>query len=97
MTNELVKKQTTKPDSERLRGDRLFYWGMLAWPIIQFLIFYLYVNIDGFVIAFQKYVGKASASEREKIWNDFLNNYFKKGNSYINAMNRSAEELNIAH
>ena len=49
-----------------------------------------------FLIAFQKYVGKASASEREQIWNDFLNDYFKKGNSYINAMNRSAEELNIA-
>ena len=49
------------------------------------------------IIAFQKYVGKTSASDREKVWSDFLSNYFKKGNSYINAMNRSAEELNIAH
>ena len=52
---------------------------------------------DMTIIAFQKYVGKTSASDREKVWSDFLSNYFKKGNSYINAMNRSAEELNIAH
>ena len=39
--------------NQRTKGDRIFYWGCLAYPIIQFLIFYLYVNLDSFVLAFQ--------------------------------------------
>ena len=49
------EKSGEKNISQRLRGDRLFYWGILAWPILQFIVFYLYVNIDGFVLAFQQY------------------------------------------
>jgi ABC-type polysaccharide transport system permease subunit len=41
--------------NERVRGDKIFYWCCLAWPIFQFLIFYVYVNLDSFVLAFQKY------------------------------------------
>ncbi len=46
-------------------------------------------------IAFQKIVGKTSDEEREKTWEEFVTNYTTKGNSYINAINRSAEEIGI--
>lgn len=46
-------------------------------------------------IAFQKFVGKTSSQEREKIWADYLADYQRKGSSYINAINRSADELGI--
>ena len=47
----------TKPTTmnQKLRGDKIFYWAFLAYPIIHFLIFYLYVNFDSFVLAFQRY------------------------------------------
>lgn len=51
-TPKPIKVQTI---NDRVRGDKIFYWGCLAYPIIQFLIFYVYVNIDSFVLAFQKY------------------------------------------
>ena len=46
-------------------------------------------------IAFQKIVGKTSWADRQSTWDDFVNKYKQKGNSYINAINRSAEELGI--
>ncbi len=46
-------------------------------------------------IAFQKYVGKTSAQERENIWKKYVEEYTRKGNSYITAINRSADELGI--
>ncbi len=46
-------------------------------------------------IAFQKIVGKTSAADRNKTWEEFVNNYKTKGSSYINAINRSAEEIGI--
>lgn len=46
-------------------------------------------------IAFQNYVGKTSAQERESIWAEYLADYQRKGSSYINAINRSADELGI--
>lgn len=50
---------------------------------------------DMTTIAFQKIVGKTSPEERQKTWEDFVKNYKTKGNSYINAINRSAEEIGI--
>ena len=46
-------------------------------------------------IAFQNIVGKTSAADRDKTWEEFVKNYTTKGNSYINAINRSAEEIGI--
>ncbi len=51
MSTNVIKSK--KPVNERIRGDRLHFWGVLLWPIIQFAIFYVYINLDAFVIAFQ--------------------------------------------
>lgn len=37
------------------RGKNLFYWSILAFPILQFLIFYIGVNLNSFALAFQKF------------------------------------------
>ena len=37
--------------------DKIFIWGMLALPILNFLVFYLYVNFDSLLMAFQVPVG----------------------------------------
>lgn len=37
------------------RGKNLFYWGILAFPILQFVIFYIGVNLNSFALAFQKF------------------------------------------
>ena len=34
-------------------GDRLFQLALLAWPLLQFIIFYIIVNANSFVLAFQ--------------------------------------------
>lgn len=37
------------------KGDILFYWGLLILPLIQIAIFYFAVNINSFLMAFQKF------------------------------------------
>ena len=37
------------------RGGRIFFYTMVAIPILQFLIFYVGVNINSFLMAFQNY------------------------------------------
>lgn len=50
---QIVDKKLTI--NQKKRGDSIFYWCGLAWPIFQFIVFYIYVNLDSFVLAFQKY------------------------------------------
>ena len=57
MKTEIANKGENKKKkmNARLRGDKLFFWGILLYPILHFIIFYLYVNVDGFVLAFQSF------------------------------------------
>lgn len=48
MTN--AKRELTK----RKAKDALFYLSFMAVPVVAFLVFYVYVNIDSFIMAFQK-------------------------------------------
>ena len=50
---------------------------------------------DMTTIAFQKIVGRSNADERQKTWEEYVANYTRKGSSYINAINRSADEIGI--
>ena len=48
-TTETFDTATSKPPRKQLTiktKKLIFAWGMLAYPIIQFLVFFLYVNID---------------------------------------------------
>ena len=37
------------------RGKTIFYWSILAFPILQFVIFYIGVNLNSFALAFQTF------------------------------------------
>lgn len=50
-----MKGKTTKKKSKISRSKNIFYWCILAFPLLQFLIFYIGVNINSFALAFQKF------------------------------------------
>lgn len=50
---------------------------------------------DSITSCYQSIVNKSSKDNRDKTWNSFVNNYNKKGASYINAMNMSADEIGV--
>ena len=79
------KKQTV---NQKLRGDRIFYWAFLAYPIIHFLIFYLYVNFDSFLLAFQKYdVSSKTYNFSDPLYNfDRFFTEFSKNNVLIDGI-----------
>ncbi|MCQ2742478.1 MAG: sugar ABC transporter permease [Bacilli bacterium] len=53
MQSAVMKKPLFKNPRKAKRA--LFYWCILALPLIQFLIFYVYVNFDSVILAFQSY------------------------------------------
>lgn len=51
--------ENTTPPKERKKLSKktkklIFVWGMLAYPIIQFLIFFIYVNIDSILMSLER-------------------------------------------
>lgn len=47
-----------KPNKKRKkmgRGKTIFYWSILAFPLLQFIIFYVGVNLNSFALAFQNF------------------------------------------
>ena len=39
----------------RTKSDRIFYIALMALPVLQFCVFYIYVNINSVIMAFQEY------------------------------------------
>ena len=37
------------------RNRKIFYYSMIAIPLIQFCVFYIYINFNSFLMAFQEY------------------------------------------
>lgn len=50
MANNTVKKRT-----RAAKGDMLFYVLMMAWPILQFCVFYIAVKFNSILYSFQRY------------------------------------------
>ena len=55
--NNGIIKKTRQGNSlnSKKRAKLIFYISMMALPIAQFLVFYLYVNFDSFALAFKEY------------------------------------------
>lgn len=51
------------------RNQQLFYWMVLVIPIIHFFVFYVYLNFDGFFLAFKSYDSKTG----QYLWTGFDN------------------------
>ena len=49
----MEKLKSKQPKNAIKRKKLLFVWGMLAYPLLQYLIFFVYVNIDSVLISFQ--------------------------------------------
>jgi len=60
MENTATKKSGARINS-RYRSRLLFYICLVTLPSIQFLICYVYVNINSFILAFQSYTAKTNA------------------------------------
>lgn len=52
-----MEKTPMKPlhKSRKNRGKTIFYWSILALPLLQFVIFYIGVNMNSFALAFQEF------------------------------------------
>lgn len=57
--------------------DKIFYWGVLVLPLLQFAIFYIAVNFNSFLLAVKEYDSLTGAysfvgfSNFERLFNDF--------------------------
>ena len=51
---EQIRKKNLN-SSRKNRGKNIFYWTMLAFPLLQFAIFYIGVNLNSFALAFQEF------------------------------------------
>ena len=55
--------QTQKAAERKIMNKKkkrlIFYIAVIALPVLQFAIFYLYVNFNSVILAFQKYVPPA--------------------------------------
>lgn len=45
--------EKTKKKSISQRGDLIFHWALLIWPLLQFAVFYVGVNINSLTMAFK--------------------------------------------
>ncbi len=52
---EQIQKTILKKKSKKNREKTIFYWAVLALPLLQFAIFYIGVNLNSFALAFQKF------------------------------------------
>jgi len=68
MNSSATKTFTSKKNVSK-RKRNIFYWTMLALPLLQFIIFYIVVNFNSIVMAFQEY----NTFTFEKTWS--FNNF----------------------
>lgn len=50
-----MKKDKNRKKNKISRQKNLFYWSVLALPILQFVIFYIGVNLNSFALAFETF------------------------------------------
>lgn len=53
--NTITNEKAYASIGTKKKSRLIFYISMMALPIIQFLVFYVYINLDSFSLAFQKY------------------------------------------
>ena len=56
----------------RDKGDKVFYWLLLALPMLQIAVFYFGVNFQSILMAFQRKQGDNYVFDPGKNWNQFV-------------------------
>ena len=64
------EKKVRKKMTKKHKINLLFIWSMLLIPIIQWIVFYLYVNMDSFVLAFREVGGKWTMGYMSTAWHE---------------------------
>lgn len=86
--NEIKKSKSGM--QSRKRRDIIFYTLLMAFPVVQFLIFYIVVNVNSFALAFREY----DKSAGEFYWAGFNNfqaifNKFELDPTFLGALKNS--------
>ena len=55
MTKALVSNCVNRKKKSGTKKDAVFYFSLLIFPILQFIIFYIIVNINSILLCFQEY------------------------------------------
>ena len=70
------KTNTNVPANLRVRnrdrGDKIFYWLLLALPMLQIAVFYFGVNFQSILMAFQRKQGDSYVFDPGNNWNQFV-------------------------
>jgi ABC-type sugar transport system permease subunit len=76
-------KNTQKSSfSTAKRKENIFYWVMVALPVLQFVVFYIVVNFNSFLLAFKSYKFNSATLHYDQSFvgfdnfKDFLNGFF---------------------
>ena len=73
----------------------IFYIAVVALPVLQFVIFYLYVNFNSIILAFQKYVPPATGEVGfRKVFANF-DNFEVAFSTLVNGWNMIANSLRM--
>ena len=72
----MQKPNTKVPADLRVRNrhkdDKIFYWVLLALPLLQIAVFYFGVNFQSILMAFQRKQGENYIFDPAKNWNQFI-------------------------
>ncbi|MBE5752064.1 MAG: sugar ABC transporter permease [Clostridiales bacterium] len=77
------------------RNENIFYYVMVAIPLIQFLIFYVVVNFNSFLLAFKSYEFNVKTLNYDESWvgfanfKAFLDGFFSKGGTLVQILKNS--------
>lgn len=79
-------KTNERRTRKKSRGKDIFYWSIIAFPVLQFLIFYVGVNLNSFALSFETfdYSKGFSFVGFENLFTNFINVFDKiKETQYI--------------
>ena len=70
------------------KGDLLFYSLLMIWPLLQFAVFYIYVNFNSILFAFSKYTDDTRSLSFSYLFTnvkEFISSVNTGGNNYLGA------------
>ena len=70
------------------KGDLLFYSLLMVWPLLQFAVFYIYVNFNSIMFAFSKYTNDVRSLSFSYLFEnikEFIGSVNTGGNRYLEA------------
>ena len=70
---------------KRKDGDLLFYSILMIWPLLQFAVFYIYVNFNSVLFAFSKYTNNTRSVSFSYLFSnvkEFISSVNTGGNHY---------------